>query len=79
MGCGTMMDGMGMMMGWGFVGLLLTLLLIVLFVVAVVVALWWMWGHYDSGRDNALDVLKKRYAGGEISKEEFERIKEDLK
>ncbi|MDA8387255.1 MAG: SHOCT domain-containing protein [Nitrospiraceae bacterium] len=36
-----------------------------------------------SGRDKgtgetALDVLKKRYASGEISKEDFERMKKDI-
>ena len=34
----------------------------------------------DSGRDsdNALDILRKRYARGEVSREEFEQMKRDL-
>ncbi len=52
-----MMDGMGMMMEWGFVGFFLALLLIVLIVVALVVALRWMREQKEPGRGNALDVL----------------------
>lgn len=76
-----MMDGMGMMI-WGVFSFLLGLLLIFLLIVAVVAAVKWVWGQRTpfilGSRESALDILKKRYARGEITKEEFERIKKDI-
>ena len=77
-----MMNGMGMMV-WGVFSFLLGLLLIFLFVVAAVAAVKWIWGQKTpffgiGSRASALDILKQRYARGEISKEEFERIKKDI-
>jgi putative membrane protein len=65
--------------GWGF-GPVSMLLFWVLVVVAVVAL-----GKYISGRSgdmlggkSALDILKERYARGEIGKDEFEQKRRDL-
>jgi putative membrane protein len=76
-----MMDGMGMMV-WGLLSFLIGLILVFLFTLAVVVAVKWIWGQKTPfvpwGSEGALDILKKRYAKGEIGKDEFERIKKDI-
>ena len=72
---------MGMMV-WGVFSFLLGLLLIFLFVVVLAAAVKWLWGQETpfviGGKESALDILKKRYARGEIGKEEFDKLKKDI-
>lgn len=79
---GQMMPGQGMgggmMGGWGWLGLLFWLVLLV-----VVVAVVWrlLQGRGESrgaAEESPLDILKRRYARGEIDREEFEAKKRDL-
>ncbi|MBM4284035.1 MAG: SHOCT domain-containing protein [Deltaproteobacteria bacterium] len=59
----------------------------VVMVVALVVCLYFFFGRGSRpplGQtpgpypDNALNILKERYAKGEISKEDFDRMKQDI-
>jgi putative membrane protein len=73
--------------GYGIVHALFSVFSIVIFVVAVVTLVRWfshgekskMRLHDLVGGESALDILKKRYAKGEIDRKEFEEKKVDLK
>lgn len=72
----AMMD-YGMMTGgaW-FLGLIFWILIIA----GIVLLIKYLWESGGAGgrHESALDILKKRYANGEINKEEFEEKKKDL-
>lgn len=77
------MDGMG---GFMFPGLGLILIIIL-----VIVIVWLLLGQRTPGgrthsreseppaTETPLEILRRRYANGEITREEFESMKEDLK
>jgi len=69
----------GNMNGWGmgfwWVG---GLIIVGLFIWFVVTILRRSSNHHNIHEESPLDILKKRYARGEISKEEFDRMSKDL-
>ncbi len=77
------MMGSGMMGGfswWWFMPIFFILfwVLVIWGIVALVRGLSGSRGSDSSRADSALEVLKKRYARGEINKEEYEEKKKDL-
>lgn len=77
--------GFGGMMGWGHMGgwsLLLMTLIWIIIIVGIALLIYFLVVkniHTKSlSHDSALDILRRRYAKGEISKDEYERMKADL-
>lgn len=71
-----MMGGYGMAGGFGFGWIMI--LWGVLIVVGIVALVKWMLGEQRGGEGKALDILKARYARGEIDEQEFRKMKRDL-
>jgi len=68
------------MTGWfGSFGMILFWVVVVVVVIAVIrFMLTGRGGDGTKTEESALDVLKKRYAAGEITKDEFEQMKKDI-
>ncbi len=68
--------GMGMLLGMGVFFLVWALIL-----VALVLLVRWLWVQArpaPRSEETALEILKRRYARGEITREEFEGMRRDL-
>lgn len=79
-GGGWGMMGPGMMGGWGWMWFMpvLWLLFLGLIIWAIVAAVRGTGAPTGSSENSSLEILRKRYARGEISKEEFEEKKKDV-
>ncbi len=65
--------GWGMGFGWIFMAIFRVLVIAGIVYLVKLVAV-----RSGKKQDTALDILKKRYAGGELTKEEFDRMRDDL-
>lgn len=69
--------------GWMFFGPLMMIAVVAIIVVVVVLLLRGLGGHRSSDSlssdSNALDILKERFARGEIDKEEYEERRRILR
>jgi putative membrane protein len=65
--------------GWGL-GMMATMFLFwTLVIIGLIIGIRWLLGKGREKRsDSALQILRERYARGEINKEEFEARKKDL-
>lgn len=89
-GYGGMMGGYngygGMMSGYGFnpLGTIVSLVVWVLVIGGIVLLVVWLVRNVNRGglgigsNESPLDILKARYAKGEITKEQFDTIRQDL-
>ena len=83
-GCGGWNMGSGMMGGWGmgWFGMIFMMIFWVLIIVGLVFLIKWLIqntsGKKSEGESRALDILKERYARGEIDQSEFAAMKKDL-
>ncbi|HEY4696315.1 MAG TPA: SHOCT domain-containing protein [Candidatus Hydromicrobium sp.] len=74
----------GIFGGWGIIGMILMFIFWALLITGIILLVVWIVrrvsypGRDISHTDKAMETLKERYARGEVTKEEFERIKKDI-
>jgi putative membrane protein len=75
----SMMNWNGTMGNFGWVGMLIGLMIVILFIV-ILFNLFGMANRNmpDKPLETPLDILKKRYANGEITKDEYEEMRVHL-
>ena len=70
--------------GWGILWMVMMTAFWLLILLIMVLAVRWLWRAGSATwsvrlpEESAMEILKKRYARGEIGKEEFEAKKRDL-
>ena len=70
--------------GLGIIGVILGFIFLVLIIAGIIILIIWIVKKTGSPKieqisnDNALEIIRQRYAKGEITKNEFNALKKDL-
>ena len=81
---GNFESGYGMM-GNYFGGLFYGWRMMIFWILVIIIVIWLIiWGlknsnNFSIGSGNSLDIIKRRYAKGEITKKQFEEMKKELR
>ena len=74
----------GIFGGWSIIGMIFMFIFWALLITGIILLVVWLVRRASytdrdlSRKNNAIDILKERYARGEINKEDFERMKRDI-
>ncbi|MCJ7472906.1 MAG: SHOCT domain-containing protein [Actinobacteria bacterium] len=75
----------GLFGGWGIAWIIFIFIFIAAIIIGIILLIIWLVKRASYSSEissvkggNALDILKERYAKGEITKEEYEKIKKDI-
>jgi putative membrane protein len=66
--------------GWGF-GLVMVACMVIFWGAIIALAIWGikkLTKHNSETKSTAFDIVRERYAKGEITKEQFEELKKEL-
>ncbi len=72
------------MMMWGPTTMIFAAIFPILVIAALIASVWWLLAQrlhrspWRSGKDRAVEILRERYARGDISPEEFQARRRDL-
>ena len=71
------------MMGFGGIGMIFGFIFFVLIVIGVILLIVWFirrtgYSITDKTSNRSLEILKERYAKGELTKEQYENMKKEL-
>ena len=71
------------MMGFGGIGMIFGFIFFVLIVIGVILLIVWLirrtgYNITDKTNTRSLEILKERYAKGELTKEQYENMKKEL-